>query len=370
MPPDENNSGPLGLSNAVEAMLAVVPSPRNPEPPKKRKTNLQEEVTESEGSVKAEEAAVRDSQRPTVDPDEEQLRAEGESTEIEEDEPDGDDAEVDEDELEGDEDSGDADDDEDADDSEPETVFELDDGTKVDLDELKRGYLRQSDYTKKTQEVAEARKHLQQAYQARQQERQTLAENLNLALGVVEPQLAELARTDWDRLATEDPYSYAEKRALFDQASVRYNKLVQQAQSVVQKQQQETQQQLQQRVQQENQRLRMAIPDFADPKRSRALKGAIIEYAISGMGLSEQEAKGITDHRMIVLLNKARQFDALQRGDLSAARKKVSKTPKKALQAGSPKTKSERQQRARADQMSKLRQTGKLDDAVELLMGR
>jgi hypothetical protein len=366
MPPDENNSAPLGLSSAVDALLA--PEPSTTADPKKKRAPKVEEVTASEGSVKAEEAAVRSSQQPTVDPDKEQLQVEDDAEDDAEG-PDGEPEDEAEDESGDDADSGDAEDDEDADDSEPETVFELDDGTKVDLDELKRGYLRQSDYTKKTQEVAEARKHLQQAYQARQQERQTLAENLNLALGVVEPQLAELARTDWDRLATEDPYSYAEKRALFDQASVRYNKLVQQAQTVVQKQQQETQQQLQQRLQQEGQRLRMAIPDFADPKRSRALKGAITEYAISAMGLSEQEAKGITDHRMIVLLNKARQFDALQRGDLSAARKKVSKTPKKALQAGSPKTKSERQQRARADQMSKLRQTGKLDDAVELLMG-
>lgn len=358
----ENN--PLGFSEAVEAMLVNAPS--TTKDPKKKRAPEADEVTEGEAPVKAEEAAVRESQRPTVDPDEQSLNEQEADDESEE--PDGDDEDEADDES-PEEDSEDADDDEDADDSEPETVFELDDGTSVDLDELKRGYLRQADYTKKTQEVAEARKQLQQAFQDRQQERQTLAENLNLALNVIEPQLAELAKTDWDRLASEDAYAYAEKRALFDQASVRYNKLVQQAQQVVQQQQQEAQRNLQQKLQQEGEKLRMAIPDFADPKRARSLKSAITEYAVSAMGLSEKEAKSITDHRMIVLLNKARQFDALQRGDLSAARKKVSKTPKKVLQAGAPKTKAERQQRAKAEQMTKLRRSGKLDDAVDLLLG-
>lgn len=39
-------------------------------------------------------------------------------------------------------------------------VFEID-GQKLTLDELKSGYLRQSDYTKKTQELAEQRKELE-----------------------------------------------------------------------------------------------------------------------------------------------------------------------------------------------------------------
>lgn len=39
----------------------------------------------------------------------------------------------------------------------PEEI-ELDDGTKITIDELKKGYMRQSDYTRKTQELANLRK--------------------------------------------------------------------------------------------------------------------------------------------------------------------------------------------------------------------
>lgn len=45
---------------------------------------------------------------------------------------------------------------------EPEYLFEVD-GTKVSLEDARNGYLRQSDYTKKTQELAEQRKQLAQA---------------------------------------------------------------------------------------------------------------------------------------------------------------------------------------------------------------
>lgn len=45
------------------------------------------------------------------------------------------------------------------------TTLVLDDGTQVTGRDLKDGYLRQSDYTKKTQELAEERKKVEQVYQ-------------------------------------------------------------------------------------------------------------------------------------------------------------------------------------------------------------
>lgn len=359
----ETNNPSQGLDmDAAIAQLMGQPS----EPETRKKAPEGDEVTESEETVKAEEAAVTQRQKPTVDPDEQALdevEAEEEESEPDEDEETEAEEETDEEDSEGTED------DEDADESEPETVFQLEDGTEVDLDELKRGYLRQSDYTKKTQEVAEGRKQIEQAFQQREQERQVLAENLNLALSVVEPQLAELAGTDWDALAREDAYTYAEKRALFDQAQARYSKLSESAQSVVQQNQAQTRQQMQQKLQQEAQKLQMAIPDFADPNRGKALKQELNDYATQSLGLSENEAKGITDHRMIILMKKAMEFDRLSESGLSVAKKKVSKAPKRSLKPGKPTSKSDKQTQARKQQQAKLRQSGKIDDAVALLLG-
>jgi hypothetical protein len=362
----ESNTPETGLDvdNAIARLLGTTPS----EDPAPKGTTASDEVTESEGTVKTEEAATTESRKPPVDPDE-QSAAEAATEETEEEGAPDEEAESDEEtEEEADEETSEDADDEEAEDDEPETVFQLDDGTEVDLDELKRGYLRQSDYTKKTQEVAEQRKAVEQANQQYAQAQNVLAENLDLALRVVEPQLAELAGTDWDALARDDAYAYAEKRAQFDQAQARYNALMGSAQQLVEQQKAQAQQQLRARLAEEGKKLQMAMPDFADPTKAKALKNQITEYAVEKMGLSENEARGITDHRMIVLLNKAMQFDALSEGQLTAAKKKVSKAPRKALKAGKPATKADQKTQARKQQRQKLRTSGSESDAVELLL--
>lgn len=365
----ESNTPHVGLDmdSAIARLMGTAPS--EDEAPKG--TTESDEVTQETEPVKSEDAAVKAPQRPRVDSDE-QSAVEAISEESEEEESPDEEEESDEDteeEAEKEQDSEDTEDEDSDEEDEPETVFQLDDGTEVDLDELKRGYLRQSDYTKKTQEVAQQRKALQQYNQQYQQSQNVLAENLDLALRVVEPQLAELAGTDWDALARDDAYAYAEKRAQFDQAQARYNQLAQSAQQLVQQQQAQQQRLLQQKIQQEGQKLQMAIPDFADPSKAKQLKSQITDYAMEKAGLSETEAKGITDHRMIVLLQKAMQFDALNEGALSVGKKKVNKAPKKSIRAGKPVSKSEKANQARQQRMSRLKQSGSVNDAVDALLG-
>lgn len=357
----------LDMDSAIAQLLGT--SPSKDKAPKG--TTGSEEVTESEETVKTEEAAAKAPRTPPVDTDEQSAAEALTASDEEESEPDGDEEEAEEQEEEAEEerDSEDAEgDEEEAEESEPETVFQLDDGTEVDLEELKRGYLRQADYTKKTQEVAEHRKAVEQANQQFQQNQHVLAENLNLALSVVEPQLAELAGLNWDELATRDAYEYAEKRAQFDQAQARYNKLMQSAQALVQHQQAAQQQRRVQKLQEEAKALQMAIPDFADPGKGKQLKEQLRDYAVNTIGLSENEAAGITDHRMIVLMRKAMQFDELNAGKLSVAKKKVSKSPRKAIKPGRPTSKGEQRAQARKEQMARLRKTGSMDDAVAALL--
>lgn len=64
----------------------------------------------------------------------------------------------------------------DDDDADDDNLVELPDGTKVPIDELKKGYLRQGDYTKKTQQLAEERRLLEAA-QSRGRETTELANN-------------------------------------------------------------------------------------------------------------------------------------------------------------------------------------------------
>lgn len=73
--------------------------------------------------------------------------------------------------------------------------------------ELKDALLRQADYTRKTQEVAEARRQFEAQTQSFQQERQFHQQNLQEVAQVIaiDQQLAQFSQVDWNALADADP---------------------------------------------------------------------------------------------------------------------------------------------------------------------
>jgi len=261
---------------------------------------------------------------------------------------------------------------EDEDDEEPEEesepVYTTPDGEEVTLEELKRGYLRQSDYTKKTQEIAEARNHAKQVFQQVEQHNQVLAEHLNLALEVLEPQLVDLAATDWDTLARQDAYEYAEKRALFDQAQIRYQKLQQAARTNASQLQEQSAIKQQQRLAAEQRQLLMAMPDLADPKVGPKLSRSIKEYALTEVGLTPEEASNLVDHRLVVVLNKARMYDEAIKAQSTVSKKKLSKSPKRVASAGQPSSKAEKNSHRVAELRNRVKSSGSSDDLVALLL--
>lgn len=353
------NTPELGfdIDSAIASLLAPEESEAPPE---------EAEVTEGK-SPKAPEAAITEESKGSgsnLDDQEDETEDEPEDTPEEEPE------DEEEDESDGDEESDDEEEagETDEEPEEEEVLYTLPSGEQVTLEELKRGHLRQADYTQKTQALAEERKQVEETAARIGQERQVLAENLNVALNVIEPQLAELAKTDWQKLASEDAYEYAEKRALFDQATARYNQIVSAAQQVVQAQQAQTSENFRMMVDQEQKALAMAIPDIADPKVGPKLRHQIKEYATDVLGISEQEASSIVDHRVIVALHKAMQYDQLNESTLQAAKKRVAKTPKKVIKPGKPVTRSERKTHERNERLGRLRQTGSEDDAVAFLL--
>lgn len=325
-----------------------------------------------EDKSKTDEVTAAEAATTTSAADSEVLGDSTEEAEVEE----ADEEEVEEDEEEDTEEEADEEDDaedsedtdEDDDDEEDEPVFTTADGDTVTLDEMKRGYLRQADYTKKTMEVAEARKALEAEQQVFAQNNQDVAKNLEMALNVIEPQLVEFAQTDWEALATSDPYEYAEKKALFEQAQSKYAQVQQAAQATVARGQAEAAEAKARYLNAEREKLQMALPDMADPKVGRKLAQSIKEYALTS-GLTEQEASNITDHRMIVVLNKARQFDELRESGVSAAKKKLSKGPKKLVQAGKPKTRTQKSKAAKERLRANLKATGSEDDLAALMLG-
>lgn len=73
--------------------------------------------------------------------------------------------------------------------------------------ELKDALLRQSDYTRKTQEIAETRKQVEAHAQQLQVERQFVQQNLQevAAITAIDQQLSQFAQLDWNAMTDADP---------------------------------------------------------------------------------------------------------------------------------------------------------------------
>ena len=119
---------------------------------------------------------------------------------------------------------------------------------EVELDELKAGYSRQADYTKKSQALAEERKSFEQDRNAVGLERQQYAQ----LLGALQQQLTAFnePKPDFDRMYEEDPIEATRVERQWTQrqaARVQKLKAIQAEQSrVAQASQQDQQQQMQQ----------------------------------------------------------------------------------------------------------------------------
>lgn len=361
----ENTPQPSrGLSDqaAVDMMLT-------PEEP--REAPKGQAKTDSSESADSDPQAIGQAQAPPVDESEEQatdslLEEDGDEPDQEQEATDEDDPEATDSDDEHSEES--AEETESREVSPDDVIFHDPEGNPVTAEEAHRGYLRQADYTRKTQEIAQQKQQVEALVAERSQERQVMAEHINMALNVVEPTLAKFREVDWDRLATESPHEYARAKAQYEQASERYLKLKQAGEQTVQQAQQEQSQKLQQHLKVQDQIAQRLIPELADPKKAPQVKQRLGAYLMKGAGFSQDEVAKVSDARLLNLAHKALQYDLMQARNKQVRDKKVRTAPKAGMKPGSPKTQAQRQERAKADQMAKLRKTGNIKDAVDLLL--
>jgi len=232
---------------------------------------------------------------------------------------------------------------------------------EVDLDELRNGYQRQSDYTKKSQSVAEMRKAYEANLQSVQQERDQYQQVLANMENYQNLELKNYQELDWASLKEDDPVEYMEKRIEFQDAKEKVTQIKQERAVVQQKTQQEVYQNIQQKVQEEAELLTSALPEYSDP--SSNLKTELRDFAMN-MGFSEQDVNGITDHKVVLVLHKA----MLQERANSSTSSKVKKGPAKVIKAGTPTTKKQRVSRDVQAKRDRLRKTGNVKDAANAFM--
>ena len=243
---------------------------------------------------------------------------------------------------------------------------------EVTAEELAKGYSRQSDYTKKTQELSEYRKQLDQAAQFYQNEitqtqetRQQYIGALSTAIETNMSSLTKYENTDWERLKTENMEDYLAKRDEYREAQTNIDKLKQNYQQESAKQEEEYKQQYSQTIQEEHAKLVSILPAWAEPEKQKAIAGEIRDFALS-KGYTQEELNQLVDHRSILVLMQAKAWEDSQRKITSIKQKKIKNKPKVA-RSGKGTVKSENTKAKSAAKMKRLRQSGHVDDAASLL---
>ena len=102
---------------------------------------------------------------------------------------------------------------------------------EVGIDELKNGYQRQADYTRKSQALAEQRKETEAIQSERmqlEQERQMYANGLQMLQEQQNSKLQEFESTNWEELKSEDPYQYMLKKDEYRDAQEKVHNVQQQ----------------------------------------------------------------------------------------------------------------------------------------------
>ena len=235
---------------------------------------------------------------------------------------------------------------------------------EVGIDELKSGYQRQADYTRKSQALAEQRKGTEQIQSERQQleqERQMYANGLQMLQEQQGAKLQEFDSVDWETLKTEDPYQYMLKKDEYRDAQDKVNNVAEQRAIIQQEQQQTMQKARADFVQHEYSRLVEALPEWND--KDSTIKKDVREYAAS-VGFRPDEINQLADHRSVLVIKKAMEFDKLTKK--VSPKKKAVKTVPKVQKTGRGNSKEDTAAENQKKKRARLRKTGKQDDAASL----
>lgn len=203
---------------------------------------------------------------------------------------------------------------------------------EVSLDELKNGYQRQSDYTKKTMEAAEQRKTADAEVQQARQERQQYAGELQRMAIQLEGVLQEQSKTDWADLIESNPVEYLKQRQLFEQRQALYQQNMQEQQQLAQQFQTEQAQAHQSYLSQQQESLLAKLPDWKDDAKAAAEKAAISKF-LQEQGFEADDISSIADHRHVIIARKAMLYDQVM-ANAKLQAKKVQEAPQRVVKPG------------------------------------
>ena len=333
MTSDNTESGSnLTISEATTAFEGMLSTPEDSkeQPTEKEEDTQEAEVEETEVELEAEETEEVEEVEEAEDDTEDDSENEEEVEEVEE--------------------------------EQTFTVKAAGEEKEVTLDELVTSYQLGSDYTKKTQEVAEQRKVIDQEAKAIIEARQ-VRDDYSQRLKAVEEFLvgSNGSPEDLATMKENDPIGYAVKVAEMTEKKDQLQQVQAEQQRIAQQQQSDRSEQMQRYVEGEAQKLTQSLPEFSDNTKGEQIRNEIRNYG-KKVGFTDEELSQVYDSRHVLVLHKAAQYDKLMAGK-AGVKKKVANAPK--MVKGGAKVKQNVTDKTKK-QMQKLQQTGSARDAAAI----
>ncbi len=234
---------------------------------------------------------------------------------------------------------------------------------KIPVKELTKSYLRQSDYTKKTQALARERNEVENTIRQRTEgERKAYQEQLQLVHQLVIDSVApELKDVNWNHLASTDPAEYVRLKNRADQITNTLSQVQSKQSELTQKQQAEQTQARQKAAEAARVVLERDIPDWSDAHYQKLMK-----FAVDNYGYKPEAVSQWIDPGAFKALNDAYQFRQLK-SDAPVKDKKVVRVPQ-TVRPGAKDTSAA--QRQNNEVMSRLQKSGRIEDAAAVIKSR
>jgi len=238
---------------------------------------------------------------------------------------------------------------------------------EVTLDELTKGYSRESDYTKKTMDLSNQRKdvesmqgNLKSELEAVKNSRNQYAQHLD----EISKQLSREETIDWDTLYQDDPAEYVRKKAESDMRKDKLQKAQFEQQQIQEERRSEQDKIYGDYIANERKLLEEKLPIYKNKEKGAEFIKKITNYAKEN-GYTEQELAMMVDHRAVLMLSEAYKYDQLKKTKLSG--KKVSNPPR-IVRSNSANVSEDSENKQNIDKrMSRLKQSGHVRDAQSVL---
>lgn len=188
--------------------------------------------------------------------------------------------------------------DEEIEDAEPETVEVERDGKLYRIPvELKDDFLRQGDYTRKTQELAATRKELEAARERVQQAGEAEV-NARARAVAIDAALKQYDGVDWDQLQAQDANVAFQHWRKYQQLQTAKVEADTEYQSAVEARTLETHREAEKRIEQGLAELQRDIPDWGPQKAEQ-----LMSFGEKQFGFSREYMESVTDPNLVKVMN-------------------------------------------------------------------